>query len=798
MKRTLTRLLTLLLLALGATVPASSQALLNTLNRYNEQFPYEKMHVQFDKPAYSGGETVWFKAYLVSKNMPSPISTNFYAELLDEKGNIIDKKIYPIYESSAAGSFDLPKNLKGEGVVFRAYTTWMLNFDTAFVYSRFLRTGKPAATAAKAATTILRFFPEGGDWVATLPSVVAFKATGEGERPRKVTGVVKDDKGKVVTPFKTVHDGMGKLTMTPAAGVRYTAEWKDESGRTGTTPLPPVQEEGVSLELKTVGDVLAFTINRTQNAAPRFNRVHLVANMHQYTVYRAAANLSTTTTTSGTIPIDSLVSGTMTLTLFDEGWKPLAERLVFIDLNDYFFSTKVNWGVKNLGKRGKNVLEVEVPSDLRSNLSVAITDAQISTTGSEDIMSRLLLTSDLRGYVHNPAYYFSSSADSVREHLDLLLLTNGWRRYNWDALAAGQLPKLKFPADNYLTLRGNVYGVLPGQIAANEQLNVILEGKNAAKQFVAVPVNRDGTFALEGLYFFDTVKVHYQLNQIEKINKAATVEFVRQAYPQNIKLGIDTAALLRAYTAPLQQRLQFFAQKADEVSSELHKIKTLQGVTVTAKGRSRVDELEDRYARGLFQGGQGRSFNLADDPTVNAYQDIIQYLQGKVAGLQISGSGGNYSISRRGGTPALFLDEMPADMSLLSSVAVSDIALVKVFDPPFMGATGGGSGGAIAVYTRKGGEVARNTNTPGLSKGTLTGYVALKEFYSPDYANYNPLHEVEDVRSTLYWNPFVLTDKANKRIRIEFYNNDVSGSLRVILEGMNEEGRLTRVEQVIR
>lgn len=797
MKRTLTQLLTFLLLTLTSAAPAFSQALLTTLNRYNEEYPYEKMHVQFDKPAYSGGETVWFKAYLQAKNMPSPISTNFYTELLDESGNVIDKKIYPIYESSAAGSFDLPRTVKGQGVVFRAYTTWMLNFDTAFVFSRFLRLGKPSPSTAKAAPTTLRFFPEGGDWVATLPSVIAFKATGDGERPRKVSGVVKDEKGKVVASFKTVHDGMGKLSLTPEAGARYTAEWKDESGRTGTTPLPPFKDEGVSLELKTVGDMLAFTINRTANAGARFNRVHLLANMHQYTVYRASANLSATTTTSGTIPIDSLVSGTMTLTLFDEGWKPVAERLVFIDLNDYFFSTRVNWGVKNLGKRGKNVLEVEVPDTLRSNLSVAITDGQISTGGSDDIFSRLLLTSDLRGYVHNPAYYLSSSADSVREHLDLLLLTNGWRRYNWEALAAGALPKVMFPADNYLTLRGNVYGVLPGQISANEQLNIILEGNNASKQFAAVPVKRDGTFALDGLFFYDTVKVHYQLNQINKVNKAASVEFARQAYPQNIRLGIDTAALLQAHVAPLQQRLQFFAQKTDEVSSELHKIKTLQGVTVTARGRSRVDEMEDRYTSGLFQGGNARSFNLADDPTVNAYQDIIQFLQGKVAGLQISGGNGNYSVSRRGGSPAFFLDEMPADMDLLTTIPVSDVALVKVFDPPFMGAALGGSGGAIAVYTRKGSEVAKS-NTPGLAKGTLTGYSMPREFYSPNYANYDPLHEVEDVRSTLYWNPYVLTDKATRRIRIEFYNNDVSNSLRIVVEGMNAEGRLTRVEQVIR
>jgi hypothetical protein len=800
MKRIRHQVLAFLLLTLLSSGPAFSQTLLNTLNRYNEEYPHEKLHVQFDKPVYSAGETVWFKAYLFSKNMPSPVSTNFYTELLDGTGKLIEKKVYPVYESGAAGSFDLPRDIKGEGVLFRAFTTWMLNFDTAFLYTKYLRISKPEGNAAPtvSAPTTLRFLPEGGDWVATLPSVVAFKATGAGEQPRKASGVVKDDKGQVITTFRTVHDGMGKLKMTPEADATYTAEWTDESGRTGVTPLPPVQKEGSTLQIKPAGNKLIFIINRTANAAPRLNRVHLVANMHQFTVYRASANLAKSTTTSGTIPLDSLVSGILQVTLFDEEWKPVAERVVFVDRDDYHFSSSVHWITKNLGKRGKNVVEVEVPDTLKANLSLAVTDAQVSTVGSDDIVSRLLLTSDLRGYIHNPGYYFSSASDSVKEHRDLLLLTHGWRRYNWEALAAGVLPKVRFPRDNYLAIRGNIYGIMPGQIRPEEQINVIIEARDTSRQFLAVPVKRDGSFSQGGLIFYDTVKLYHQLNSLNRINRKATVEFARQAFPASIHLGIDTTALLQAHVAPASLRAQYFAQKREEVLPELNKqIRVLENVTVRARTQSREQELDKRYASGMFQSGNARSFNLIDDPAANSYMDVLQYLQGKVAGLQISRYGGSYSLSRRGSVPSLFVNEMQADADLLTSIPVSDIAYIKVFDPPFMGAVGGGPGGAIAIYTRKGGEGTRSTS-PGLAKGTLAGYSVLKEFYSPDYATSSPLHEVEDVRSTLYWEPFLLTDKTSKKVRIEFYNNDVSTSLRVVLEGMNEEGRLTRVEQVIR
>jgi hypothetical protein len=85
----------------------------------------------------------------------------------------------------------------------------------------------------------------------------------------------------------------------------------------------------------------------------------------------------------------------------------------------------------------------------------------------------------------------------------------------------------------------------------------------------------------------------------------------------------------------------------------------------------------------------------------------------------------------------------------------------------------------------------------GLEKGRLTGYAAPKEFYSPDYSKEFPTSDIPDIRSTLYWAPYILTDKNSHKVTLQFYNNDVSKRLRIILEGMNEDGQLTRVEKII-
>ena len=108
----------------------------SALSKLNREYKQEKLYLHFDRALYNPGETIWFKAYLFTDNLPSLISKTIYAELVDDKGKILDRKIAPVVMSSAAASFDLPTNLPDAVVFVRAYTKWMLNFDTAFIYTK--------------------------------------------------------------------------------------------------------------------------------------------------------------------------------------------------------------------------------------------------------------------------------------------------------------------------------------------------------------------------------------------------------------------------------------------------------------------------------------------------------------------------------------------------------------------------------------------------------------------------------------------------------------------------------------
>jgi hypothetical protein len=150
-------------------------------------------------------------------------------------------------------------------------------------------------------------------------------------------------------------------------------------------------------------------------------------------------------------------------------------------------------------------------------------------------------------------------------------------------------------------------------------------------------------------------------------------------------------------------------------------------------------------------------------------------------------------INWRDGTPDIFINEIKADALAANQIQMSDIAYVKVFRPPFMASAGSGASGAIAVYTKKGADMKASVR--GLNNALLTGYTAYKEFYHPDYIA-NPSKSA-DLRTTLYWNPYVLTDKHNKVARISFFNNDITTRFRVVVEGVNADGKLARVEKIV-
>lgn len=780
----------------------SAQKIDSMLNLYRDNFPQENIHVHFDKNFYNSGETIWFKGYIMSGKNLSGISKNFYAELRNDQGMIIQRVIAPIVGASAASSFTIPANYSKQIVHFRAYTTWMLNFDTSFLYNKTIRvlTGTNESLPTNNAT-YLQFFPEGGDLIAGIESVLAFKTNDEFGLPVKVNGFVVGANGKKITEFHTRHNGLGSFKFIPEKGEIYNAVWKDSTNKEYTTILPAYKSEGMVLQAINIRGTVTFIVKRSEGNE-LLKQGYLIAHMDQQLVYRARINLSDNFLISGRVPIDQLPSGILQLTLFNSNWQPMAERIIFVNNNDYIFDAYLRTVARNLNKREKNTIEIEIPDTLLSNLSLAITDATVNPVreNEDNIYSRLLLTGDIKGYVHEPGYYFSSFADSVAQQLDLVMLTHGWRRFNWDNLAQGKFPLIKYPVENYMTLQGSIAGIDPGKLTKDNQLNLIVQLKDSSTQFLTAPIQPGGKFSIPDIVFYDTAKIFYQLNKDKQAGKIIlNVENGLWKGYSIIQTTPDfSEGLIKVENSVIAKNRDIFKQNTSIEADRNKKVKMLQEVIVRSSARNAMQKVEDRYTSGLFKGGDGYSFDLTNDVTAAGSMSLFNYLQGRVPGLMINNAmSSNPSLTWRGGSPDLFLNEMRSDPQNLSSISMSDIAYIKVFRPPFMGAIGGGGSGAIAVYTKRGGE-SRNDDFVGLNKVTVTGYSPVKEFYSPNFAEKNnPLHDFDDLRTTLYWEPYIFLDKERKKTAISFYNNDISKKLRIVIEGVNENGKLTRVESFI-
>ena len=799
------------------------------LTGYGEDLPQEKIYLHLDRYAYNPGETIWFKAYLLAGFAPGVNSRNIYFDWYDASGRLLKHMTAPLFEASAKGQFDIPAAYAGGFLRVRAYTQWMLNFDTAFLYDKTIPvagplrspvgtggSGSPAAmgrsgssagmsvSRLESARTELSFFPEGGTLVTGLVSKVAFKANDQWGIPAAVSGVVRGSDGNFVDSLTVAHDGMGSFFIKPEPGVSYTASWTDGTGKAFQTDLPRAAPGGVCLQVQPHAGESMVIVRRTANGG---KELYLLAHMDQRVVYAAQLRLEDKSELAVPVPTGTLPTGVLQFTLFDAGWKPVAERVTFVNNRLHAFDASIHVVTGNLGKRGRNEVEIEVPDSVFSNLSVSVTDGRLPG-GGEDIVSRLLLSDDIRGAVYRPSYYFSGEPAAVR-YLDLVMLTHGWRRVNWVDVVQGRLPDLRWPRDTgYLALQGRVVPDQVRDLAAGQQVLLILEAKDSSRKRLLVPVTAEGRFAQKGMTFYDTLKVYYDFPGNKKLSGGRTVEIGNGLLPAAAGLmgsgGSTAGAPGFAFAAPEladtagMGGLQYFA---GEESDRDKKRQAMLLTAVTVKGRVKrpVDVLDEKYATGVFRRDAGYQFDVKDDVLALHSTDIFYYLRQVVPGLEVQYKNGYPVVRWRQSTPAFFVDEAGMRADLVGDIPITDIAYVKVFYPPFMmGGVVNPRAGAIAIYTKKGEDV-KPLPTKGLNYKLVEGYAAERQFYSPDYS-VDPASQADflpDVRPTLYWNPFVFTDAGTHSVKLEFYNNDVSKKLRVVVEGMNATGRLVHVEKII-
>ena len=616
--------------------------------------------------------------------------------------------------------------------------------------------------------------------------------------------MIKNGDGMVVDSIAEMHNGMGVFSITPDMNEKYFAEWIDNKGVIRKTFLPQSSGNGMALHTEEVNKNLYYVIQKAATDSS-LTDIHVVAYLHQKIIYSAKVNLEINPVVSGKIPLAQLPSGIMQISVYDKNEQPLAERINFINNHNFAFDASVNITEKNLGKRGGNTIELQLSDSLSANLSLSVFDGELSNYPARDIYSDMLLGNDIKGYVHEPAWYFNGVGEDKMKALDLVMQTNGWRRYIAQARPA---------AENYIAISGTVTDEKKNLQPLQSVTLMMMQQKDSTKQFYTVVTDASGKFKKDGFIFIDTAIVWYQINQKSKnagglklqMDRLSEMFFFPSIHIPFVPVAMRTAASLNK-PAETEIAGKFLSQKV----SDGFTTKGYQLAEVTVKSKSwRTDpmyQMDEKYASGTFRGGANVfSYDVMNDPMANAKGDIMNYLIGKVPGLSLAyprgGTIGGFKriIYNREPLALIYIDEHPFRFDTndamgyteIQNLNIDDIAYVKFYtksplDPLLP---------SLAIYLKKGDEID-SKKVSVLPKLKVSGYSVVKEFYSPDYAVPDVKQIAPDLRTTLYWQPNILINKTTNKVAFHFYNNDVSTNLFMVLEGMNETGKLVRIEKKI-
>ncbi|MBN8836094.1 MAG: hypothetical protein J0I09_02450 [Sphingobacteriia bacterium] len=791
----------------------------SALSLYKANFPQEKVLLQIDRNVYTSGETVWLKSWCMLDGQPSYLSSIIYVDLIDEHGTVLSKKMYKTDSlNSSPGNIELPAELKSGPYLVRAYTLWMLNFPefiakkNIFIYASDYRTY--AKEKSKKPEISMFFFPEGGNLVAGVDNKVAFKIVDQNGYPIKINGTISNDK-EVVTEFSTLHDGMGFFTITPEANKVYHSNIKVSGGASLQFKLPlPV--EGISLKVdNSNNNRISVFIKRTETVAAVYNKVKLVAQIDGKLVYGQMLNLNEGQFVAS-ISKKNMPPGILQITLFSENDLPLAERLAFISNYSIVSPAFVNEQV-NVTKRALNKLSFSIPNN-RSSLLIKVTDATSdcdTCIDNDNILSQLLLTSDLKGYINNPGYYFKDKSIETLSHLDLLLMTHGWRRFDWKKILANQFKQIKHPVESSLNISGMVTKSDRTEIVKNGYVSFIIKTSDSTTILADAKLTDKGEFTLNDVNFKKKASVAYMGTNENKKTYIVDVKIYPSYFDSLNKttdqpyLNLDTIDLNNAKNG----LAAFLADRLKNIDTT--GLNYLGNVTVTAKKMSPEDSLNKHFAEGPFL--MGRGINPAE---YKNYRTIWQIIQAAVPGVTISGDPFNpdvsfnryqalnaFSDNTASGsdeTPgvvmesngiAYFLNGQNVFKDIINTISVDDVAFIKVLkhEASVLGA----AQGAIAIYTKDGVNIGANPYDKTFSKFEKNGYSLVKEFYNVDYnLSPNENKNIIDNRNLLLWNAKPIIGKDGK-YHLKFFNNDYSKKIKISVQGIDVNGSVILGQQVI-
>ena len=748
----------------------------------------EKIYIHADRDAYIAGETVYFKAYIMSGLYPSTYSSSFYVQLSSDSG-VLQKAVFPVIAGTAVGTIRLPGSLQEGRYFLTAYTNTSAKETERFGYVMPLlvlnaTSRQKAALTSYEAKPGIRVHYGNSKPVSGIENQVFVSVLDQYYQPLKAEAQLLDESDAVLARFSTNAAGVGTIAYTPRQGKQYRVE-AVIGGRKYTTPLAPAEASGIGMNITRENKDYLVTVSATPGHAAK--KLSLVAE-YEYNILMEQDVKLQNNTAKLMLRTAQMPSGVLRLVLLDEKGEALAERFVFSPNPE---ATLYGQAKTEGDVQGRFTLQF--PEKVEGTVSMQMSDRSNSIQTpyrKENIINRFLFSSHLQEPLSFARGLITDPAKADADLLNSILATQKIAKPLWADIRHG-LPGQKLENDsNYIRIEGIVDPASKKGLPDDAGLNVIMRTADSAQNIFMVPVDKQGKFTLTGLIFTDSASMLYQLNSVKFRGKRADVSLTSHSLSDPMG-GTESQWNFREYFLPVgrvpaghpgqlvEKRYNPFQEDSSNMLSEVV-------VSATRTWREVKAESEERYFTGLFKTQGTRIMNFLSDPPPSGW--VWDYLKRfSNQRFQIS----DYSITSRTSLTkvveyAYFLDEALTTVDVLKSLRIDEVAIVKVWAGGFVGAESRRP--ALAVYTRKFEDrIPKGIDI--LKSLKIAGYTPTRDFILPDAGTKDP----SLYAFTFYWNPYLLIDTEEQKLSTSFYNINKAQPL-VTVEGITSEGRLVFYE----
>jgi len=625
------------------------------------------------------------------------------------------------------------------------------------------------------------FYPEGGHLVPDQLSNVAFKALNANGHALNIEGKVINSEGDTIAELKTVHEGMGDFYINPQPGEHYQALCHN-GDRTLRFDLPEVQVNALALKVAVRENKLWIGINKNDSISyPEF---YLLIHSGGFIDYAKAWNPEKDFVA---FDLSDFPSGINHILLLTKDLQIISERLVFLLNNDNGvaeFHTSQDTYKKREEIQAGIQLKDENQQPLKGDFSVAITnDKEVVADTTSSILSGILLRSELRGTIENPEYYFQKGDKNAQVSADLLMKTNGWTRYAIPDVIRGKLSYPKIPFETSQKLSGTVKSGLFSKPAKNFKVSLISLTQGF---FDMGETNDNGRYVFKNFEFPDSTKYIIQALNSKGKGKQMTELYVDEDTFPEINTTWIEPVVPEEKTNPV---FLDYVAKADLYYTYENGMRMVHLPEVQVRG---FHKNNDEYKSAYYS---EPDYSFSEDDIQKSGSMDIRNLLYRVPGVRVMG---NTLSIRGGGDPLIVIDDIPytpssgeSSIDILSMININDIGQIDVLknaaNTSIYGVRGGN--GVIVVYTKRG---ENGTSLPSLNIKQVIplGYQLPVEFYSPKYDTQESINDPKpDFRTTIYWNPNVITDEEGNA-ELDFYTADDPATYSVVIEGISKEGKL--------